>query len=143
LIHYYSEFGRKLEKATEGSFGYDLVATEDGQIPGGKRGIFGTGIYLDASRGVGIPLVLSRSGLAAKGIIVANAPGLIDADYRGEVRVILHNLNQQSHYVSAGDRIAQLLIVSGIGSDPLMYTSPDTFSDTKRGAGGFGSTGNN
>jgi dUTPase len=48
LIHYYSEFGRKLEKATEGSFGYDLVATEDGQIPGGKRGIFGTGIYLDA-----------------------------------------------------------------------------------------------
>lgn len=86
-------------------------------------------------------LVLSRSGLATKGIFVANAPGLIDPDYRGEIKVILYNGSPEVHWVQHTDRIAQLLVVGAIL--PRWQEAPYDLreQETTRGAAGFGSTG--
>jgi len=83
--------------------------------------------------------VRPRSGLAAKkGISVLNAPGTVDADYRGEVGVILVNLSQEDFTVENGERIAQLVIAR---HERAQWVEVETLSDTPRGAGGFGSTG--
>ena len=83
--------------------------------------------------------VRPRSGLAAKkGITVLNAPGTIDADYRGEVGVILVNLSEEDFVVSNGERIAQMVIAK---HERVEWEETDNLSETSRGAGGFGSTG--
>jgi dUTP pyrophosphatase len=83
-------------------------------------------------------LVCSRSGFAVRGIFVANAPGIVDPDYTGEIQVILFNGSTEPHYVKHGDRIAQVLVVPFLAND---IVEVDAFDTTARGDKGFGSTG--
>jgi dUTP pyrophosphatase len=119
--------------------GYDLHAAEAARIEPGARASVGTGIAI-AIPGGHAGLVLPRSGLAARhGITLANAPGLIDAGYRGEVRVLLLNTDRDQEFeVEVGDRIAQLVIVAHAAPDLAEVAELDT---SARGPGGFGSTG--
>jgi len=82
--------------------------------------------------------VCSRSGLASKSIFVANAPGIIDPDYRGEIKILLYNGGVESYYVQHGDRVAQLVSIKATLSDVELVSD---VGDSKRGAAGFGSTG--
>jgi dUTP pyrophosphatase len=79
-----------------------------------------------------------RSGLSLKGITVANSPGTIDADYRGEVKIVLINLGKEDYKISKGDRIAQAIIAK---AEQAIIQDADKLSETERGSNGFGSTG--
>lgn len=83
-------------------------------------------------------MVVSRSGLALRGIFVTNAPGILDPDYRGEIEVLLYNGGHEAHYVKHGDRIAQLIFAP---FTPASVREVEALSETERGAKGFGSTG--
>lgn len=103
-----------------------------------ERSIVGTGLFIELPIGYEAQ-VRPRSGLAAKkGITVLNAPGTIDADYRGEIGVILVNLSNEEFEIVNGERIAQLVIAKHERAD---WTPAESLSETKRGEGGFGSTG--
>ena len=126
--------------ATEHSAGMDLQAAiaEDITLKPNQRAIIKCGISIALPDGYEAQ-IRPRSGLAYKnGITVLNAPGTIDADYRGEVGVILVNLGEESFAISRGDRIAQMIIAPYIKADLQVVTE---LSETVRGAGGFGSTG--
>ena len=126
--------------ATEKSAGMDLKANIDEPIVLGslERALVPTGIYMALPDGTEAQ-VRPRSGLAAKfGISVLNAPGTIDADYRGEVKVILVNLSSEPFVVNPGERIAQLVVAR---YEKVEWEEVDTLDETDRGAGGFGSTG--
>ncbi|MDA0780706.1 MAG: dUTP diphosphatase [Rickettsiales bacterium] len=126
--------------ATEHSAGMDLQAAiaEDITLKPNQRAIIKCGISIALPDGYEAQ-IRPRSGLAYKnGITVLNAPGTIDADYRGEVGVILVNLGEESFTISRGDRIAQMIIAPYIKADLQVVTE---LSETVRGAGGFGSTG--
>ncbi len=102
------------------------------------RALVPTGLYLEIPPGCEVQ-VRPRSGLAAKkGVTVLNAPGTIDADYRGEVCVILVNLSDQDFTVERGERIAQLILAR---HEHIEWQETDALSGTDRGEGGFGSTG--
>jgi len=126
-------------RAHEGDAGLDLYASEDAELGPGERSSVGTGIAVAIPPGCG-GLVLPRSGLAARhGITLVNAPGLIDSGYRGEVRVLLHNTDAEEAFsVTAGERIAQLLVVR---CEQLEPTESESLDDTPRGGRGFGSSG--
>jgi dUTP pyrophosphatase len=134
-----SEAARPPARAHDGDAGYDLYAAEAASIAPGARASVGTGIALQIPDGHA-GLVVPRSGLAARhGIGIVNAPGLIDAGYRGEVRVLLLNSDRgQAFEVSPGDRIAQLVVVR-VEGPPLEEVGK--LESTARGVGGFGSTG--
>jgi dUTP pyrophosphatase len=119
--------------------GYDLFAAHAVTLAPGERALVGTGIAVALPAGHA-GLVLPRSGLAHRhGIALVNAPGLLDAGYRGELRVLLLNTDRDSAFaVSAGDRIAQLVVVAVAA--PLVEEVAE-LDATGRGAGGFGSTG--
>lgn len=103
-----------------------------------ERIIIKTGLYMSLPRGLEAQ-VRPRSGLAAKkGITVLNSPGTIDADYRGEIGVILINLSKEDFVINDGDRIAQLVIVK---YEQIKWKKVRTLDETERGDGGFGSTG--
>jgi len=119
--------------------GFDLHAAEAATVPPGGRASVRTGIALEIpERHAG--LVLPRSGLAAKhGIALVNAPGLIDAGYRGEVRVLLLNTDAGKDFeIAVGDRIAQLLVVRVEAPDVVEV---DELATSDRGEAGFGSSG--
>jgi dUTP pyrophosphatase len=126
-------------RAHPGDAGLDLYALESAVLASGERASIPTGIAVEIPPGHA-GLVLPRSGLAARhGISVVNAPGLIDADYRGEVRVLLLNTDrEQAFELATGDRIAQLVIVAVAIAEVDEVRS---LTDTVRGAGGFGSSG--
>ena len=126
-------------RAHPGDAGCDLYAAEAARLEPGERASVGTGIAVEIPEG-SAGLVLPRSGLAAKhGISVVNAPGLIDAGYRGEVRVLLLNTDREEAFeVSPGDRIAQLVIVEIGDADPI---EAESLAESVRGEGGFGSSG--
>ena len=126
-------------QAHPGDAGYDLCAAESAVLRPGERASVGTGIAVAIPDGCA-GLVLPRSGLAARhGITLPNAPGLIDSGYRGELRVLLLNTDPAEPFgVSAGDRIAQLVLVR---LEPAPLQEVEQLDDTSRGAGGFGSTG--
>ena len=128
------------EYATEQSAGVDLRANiEDGiLLEPLSRALVGTGLYIQLPKGFEAQ-IRPRSGLAAKhGITVLNAPGTIDADYRGEIKVILINLSHQSFVVNPGERIAQMVIAT---HEKVEFNVVDKLDETVRGEGGFGSTG--
>ena len=128
-------------RATSGSSGMDLPAAivDPVVIAPGKREIIPTGFCFEIPLGYEVQ-VRSRSGLAAKnGIMVLNSPGTIDADYRGEIKVILINLGQESFTVKRGDRIAQA--IPAAVSVELGFLEIADIGVTARGIGGFGSTG--
>lgn len=126
--------------ATAGSAGMDLCAdvTEPVTLAPGARLAVPTGLCLEIPSGFE-GQVRPRSGLALRhGVTVANAPGTIDCDYRGELRVILVNLGHESFAIERGARIAQLVIARVERAEVEVVT---TLGETSRGAGGFGSTG--
>ena len=125
--------------AHEGDAGLDLHAAEDVSLPPGGRAAVPTGIALAIPDGHA-GFVLPRSGRALKeGLGLANSPGLIDSGYRGEVKVIVVNLDPRSTIdVKRGDKIAQL-VVQRVEAPAVEVV--DDLPDTTRGAGGFGSTG--
>lgn len=138
--------------ATDGAAGADLHAAvpakpdgtagvvfeEEWTLAPGARRMIPTGLKMKVPEGHYVEIV-SRSGLTAKqGIVVLNAPGVIDSDYRGEVCVILANLGDQPFVIKRGERIAQILLKRYVQATFLHGTVDD---DTARGSGGFGSTG--
>ena len=125
---------------TEASAGVDLRAniTESFTLQSLERNLIKTGLFLEIPEGYEAQ-VRPRSGLAIKhGITVLNSPGTIDADYRGEVGVILVNLSKEPFVIENGDRIAQLVFSK---VEQAEWIAADELSETERGAGGFGSTG--
>ena len=125
---------------TIASAGMDLRAnlSESRTLKPLERSIVGTGLFIELPIGIEAQ-VRPRSGLAAKnGITVLNAPGTIDADYRGEIGVILVNLSNEDFKIQNGERIAQLVIAK---HERAEWTQVEKLSDTSRGTGGFGSTG--
>lgn len=128
------------EYATPLSAGMDLRANIDAPIVirPFQRLLVPTGLFIELPQGVEAQ-VRPRSGLAFKhGISVANAPGTIDADYRGEIKVILINLSQEVFLLNSGERIAQMVIAR---HEQCAWNEVSQLSDTERGVGGFGHTG--
>jgi dUTP pyrophosphatase len=125
---------------TEQSAGMDLRANIDESITLKplERAIIKTGLYIALPAGFEAQ-VRPQSGLAAKkGITVLNSPGTVDADYRGEIGVILVNLSNEDFVVQDGERVAQLVIAK---HERVTWQEVDVLSETERGVGGFGSTG--
>lgn len=124
--------------ASEDAVGLDVTAAEDLTLEPGQRHAVATGFAIEIPRGYEVQ-VRPRSGLAMKnGITCLNTPGTIDSDYRGEVKVILINLGQESFEVRRGERIAQLVPAPVLRAD---FVEASELSGTERGASGFGSTG--
>ena len=134
-----NEAAKAPTRAHDGDAGLDLYAAEAARLEPGQRASVGTGIAVAIPDGHA-GLVLPRSGLAARhGIALVNAPGLIDAGYRGEIRVLLLNTDATDAFdIEPGDRIAQLMIAPFAAPDLVELESLD---ETARGAGGFGSSG--
>ncbi len=137
--------GRGLElpkQQTAGAAGVDLLAalgtTEIVTISPGRRATIPCGFSIALPEGHEAQ-IRPRSGLAAKhGITVLNSPGTIDADYRGEVKVILVNLGEQDFAIRRGDRVAQMVVAP---VSAVAFTEKDSLDETERGSKGFGSTG--
>ena len=126
---------------TLGSSGMDIAAhiNENIIINPGEKALVSTGFSIAIPAGYEVQ-IRPRSGLAAKkNITVLNTPGTIDADYRGEIKVILINLGQEKFIVKSGERIAQMVVCPVVQANLEEVTE---LSDTKRGTGSFGSTGN-
>ena len=124
--------------AHDGDAGADLTASEAMVLEPGDRALVPTGMAMAIPVGFA-GLVLPRSGLAIRsGVTVINAPGLIDAGYRGELRVALINHGRDAFRIERGDRIAQLVIVA---VERPVYQEVEVLEESARGDGGFGSTG--
>ena len=128
------------EYATSGSSGMDIRAYLEApiEIQPLERVLVPTGLFIELPQGTEVQ-IRPRSGLAIKqGITCLNSPGTIDADYRGEIKVILNNLSNTLQIISSGDRIAQMVFqqVSAIEWNPVV-----SINETQRGSGGFGHTG--
>lgn len=125
---------------TEQSAGMDLRANLDADVELGslERALIPTGLFIALPCGYEAQ-VRPRSGLAAKqGLTVLNSPGTIDADYRGEIKVILVNLSSEKVVIKNGDRIAQMVVAR---HERVLWQSVEVLNVTSRGEGGFGSTG--
>lgn len=125
---------------TEASAGMDLRAelTQSVTIKPLERKLVGTGLYIELPLGFEAQ-IRPRSGLAFKhGLTVLNSPGTIDADYRGEIKVLLVNLSDTDFIINDGERIAQMIIAK---HETISWDVAESLSDTERGAGGYGSTG--
>jgi len=127
-------------RATAGAAGFDLHAAVEGdlRIGAGERALVPTGLAIAVPEGYEAQ-VRPRSGLALRhGIVLPNAPGTIDSDYRGEIQVILMNTGSQAFTIRRGDRIAQLVLAPVALAE---WSEVETLDDTTRGSGGFGHTG--
>ena len=123
---------------TELAAGFDLHSVEDYVLKKGERKLIKTGLAFEIEPGFEVQ-IRPRSGLAFKhGITVLNTPGTIDADYRGEIMVLLINLGDEDFEIKKGERIAQAVIAPVVQAE---FEEVDELSVTKRGTGGFGSTG--
>ncbi|MBE6625438.1 MAG: dUTP diphosphatase [Ruminococcaceae bacterium] len=125
---------------SEYSAGADLYACIDNDvvIKPGETAFISTGLAMELSEGY-VALIYARSGLACKrGLAPANKVGVVDCDYRGEIKVALHNHSSEAQTVSVGERIAQMVVTPYIKCD---FEEASELSDTVRGEGGFGSTG--
>lgn len=125
---------------TAGAAGMDLRAVLETPVllEPMERALIPTGLFIELPIGFEAQ-IRPRSGLAFKlGVTVLNSPGTIDADYRGEVKVLLVNLSSQAFTVNHGERVAQLVVASHA---QVQWLAVDELNDTLRGAGGFGSTG--
>lgn len=125
---------------SEYAAGADLYACTDGDtvILPGETKLIGTGLAIEVPLGYGA-FIYARSGLASKrGLAPANKVGVVDADYRGEIMVALHNHSSEAQTVLCGERIAQMVIAPFLKAE---FCEVESLSDTSRGVGGFGSTG--
>jgi dUTP pyrophosphatase len=134
------EFGLP-DYETSGAACMDVRANENVTVLPGQTALVPTGIYMAIPQGYAVE-VLPRSGLSLKTPLrVANAPGQIDSDYRGELCVIAYNTGSQEFRVKTGERIAQIKVVEAPRILWVQEASMDSLDKTERGAGGFGSTG--
>ena len=115
--------------------GADLMSTEDLEIYPGEQKLVDTGVAVKIPEGYG-GFVFNRSSQGKKGISIPHSVGVIDSDYRGNIKVILKNIGEDPYKILRGDRIAQLVIMP-----VLLVGFVDSWNDTERGSGGFGSTG--
>lgn len=130
--------GVHLQRATKFAAGWDITSTENAVIDPNQTKVIGTSLCVSIPEGY-VGMICSRSGLAAKeGIFVLNSPGIIDCDYRGELKVILANFGHEIYTVHTGERVAQLVLVP-VCTIPVVYT--DDLDETERGSEGLGSTG--
>lgn len=130
--------GNKPQYQTPGSAGCDLISTMNIVLEPGGRTMVSTGLYLEIPAGF-VGMVCPRSGLALNhGVTVLNGPGIIDSDFRGEVKVILVNLSKEEYSIKIGDRIAQLVFCPVFQGH---FSQSEDLSPSHRGGGGFGSTG--
>jgi len=128
------------EYQTELSAGLDLRAHIETPVTLGplERTLIGTGLFIELPAGYEAQ-IRPRSGMAYKhGLTVLNTPGTIDADYRGEIKVLLVNLSNEPFTVENGERIAQMVVAK---HEQIIWQESEQLSDTARGAGGYGSTG--
>jgi dUTP pyrophosphatase len=124
--------------ATKGSAGFDIAANEEVIINSGETTLVSTGLFVEVPEGYELQ-IRPRSGTSLKtGIRIANAPGTIDSDYRGEVKLIVSNMSPSALKVQIGDRIAQGVLQAVTQAS---FQVEEELSSTERGAGGFGSTG--
>lgn len=123
--------------ATDGAACFDLAVCEEISISQGSLVRAKTGLMFEIPQGYHVE-VYPRSGIAGRGIIIPNSPGIIDSDYRGEVVVTLYGLACKWEYFGIGSRIAQARLVR---NEPTQIKVVSKLSDTERGSGGFGSTG--
>ena len=133
------------EYKTEGAAGFDIASNEDVMIHPQATTLVGTGLHFVLMSGYEAQIRL-RSSWGLKGLIIPNAPGTIDEDYRGEIKVMLHNLNSSPIRIKKGERIAQVICARNYCPkihimDSDEWNSP--LNKTLRGEGGFGSTGDN
>lgn len=128
-------------RGSDRAAGYDLYSNETSvDIPAGETRMIGTGVCMEIPDGYA-GLVYARSGLASKrGLRPANCVGVIDSDYRGEIKIALHNDSKESQTIYSGDRLAQIVITPFLAAT---FNEVDELSVTDRGDGGFGSTGTN
>lgn len=124
------------KRQTHHSAGYDLYANQGCNLLPGESCLIGTGIAMEIPDGF-VGLIMSRSGSAVKHGIEKGA-GVIDSDYRGEVKVLLRNFSNDTFFINPGDRIAQMIIVQYLS---LEIEEVERLTSTDRGEGGFGSTG--
>lgn len=125
---------------SDSAAGMDLRANidEDITLQPLQRVLIPTGLYIELPHGYEAQ-IRPRSGLAFKhGLTVLNSPGTVDADYRGEIRVLLVNLSNESFVVKSGERVAQMVVAK---HEQVVWENSDLLSETLRGAGGYGSTG--
>jgi dUTP pyrophosphatase len=123
---------------TKEAAGFDLHSIENVILKPGERKLIGTGLAFEIEYGYEVQ-IRPRSGLAYKhGITVLNSPGTIDSDYRGEIKVLLINHSNEEFEIKKGDRIAQAVVAPVIQAE---IVEVEELSSTKRGEGGFGSTG--
>ena len=133
-----AEAGFEPTYAQPGDAGADLRCTIDAVVPAGERLTVPTGVKIALPSGY-VALVHPRSGLAAKhGITILNAPGTVDAGYRGEISVTLFNSSKQDFQIARGDRVAQLVIQA---VERAAFIAVESLPQTHRGEAGFGSTG--
>ena len=127
---------------TAGAAAFDIASDDSVFLDIGETRVVGTGLYFALQENM-VAEITPRSSLGLRGITIPNSPGIIDSDYRGEIKVLLTNLSDTPHFINKGDRIAQVLI-RPVVKPPLVSVSFDEFQDynnTERGSGGFGSTG--
>lgn len=136
IVKLKGEFGNFL-KMTHGSAGYDLKANEDVVIYPESHVLVGTGLFIELPLNTEMQ-IRPRSGFSRQGVLVANSPGTIDSDYRGEIKILLYNVSEEVIKINKGDRIAQAVFHT-LPIVNIEYT--DELTDTERGSGGFGSTG--
>lgn len=123
---------------TDGAAGMDLASASTVTVWPGSRELVHTWLAAEIPPGFEAQ-VRTRSGMALKyGLVVANSPGTVDSDYRGEIGVIIANLDEVAHTISAGERVAQMVIAPVVRAE---IVEVEELSATERGAGGFGSTG--
>ena len=125
-------------KGSKYAAGFDLYATEDTEIWIGETKVIGSGIAIEIPEGF-FGAVFSRSGLSTKrGLAVINGVGVIDSDYRGEIKVPLHNHGNKKEIIKSGERIAQLVLIR---YHEYEWLEVDSLEDSARGVCGFGSSG--
>jgi dUTP pyrophosphatase len=124
-------------QATSGSAGFDIYSMQDATIYPGAREAISTGLYVEVPEGYVLKLY-PRSGLALRGLTLANCVGIIDSDYRGEVKAIILNTSNEIKHITKGDRIIQAMLERVV---PTEWLFSRELNPTSRGSGGFGSTG--
>lgn len=140
-VYLLNDKARAPSRGSMGAAGYDMYASEDAIVPARGQALIGTGVSIVCPPGT-YGRVAPRSGLAVKHGISTGA-GVVDADYRGEVKVVLFNHGEKDFEIHAGDRIAQLVLEKIVTPDleVLDDSQWEQICNTERGAGGFGSTG--
>jgi len=140
---YYKDNVKSLNYQTDGASGLDLASYDDCIVPSGKMAMIPTGIYCIIPNNYEGQIRM-HSGLACKGIMLANGVGTIDADFRGELKVLLYNNTNENYRIYKGDRIAQLVIAPIVKPEIVVFKDFNEFQEesiTSRGTNGFGHTG--